>query len=80
MRLAHIRVGNFRALREISVDVGAHTALIGGNGAGKSSILKALDKFYSTSKSLGSGLTNQSQKMTVAAMHMAEKKVWAQRS
>jgi len=52
MRLAHIRVANFRSLREISVDVSAHTALIGGNGAGKSSILKALDKFYSTSKSL----------------------------
>ena len=29
---------------------------------------------------LGSGLTNQSQKMTVAAMQMAEKKVWAHRS
>jgi hypothetical protein len=29
---------------------------------------------------LGSGLTNQSQKITAAAMHMLEKKVWAQRS
>ena len=29
---------------------------------------------------LGSGLIDQSQKMTVAAMAMAEKKVWAQRS
>lgn len=29
---------------------------------------------------LGSGLIDQSQKMTVAAMHMAEKKVWAHRS
>lgn len=27
--------------------------------------------------SLGSGLIDQSQKMTVAAMQMAEKKVWA---
>jgi hypothetical protein len=32
------------------------------------------------SSQLGSGLVDQSQKMTVAAMQMAEKKVWAQRS
>jgi hypothetical protein len=29
---------------------------------------------------LGSGLIDQSQKMTVAAVQIAEKKVWAQRS
>ncbi|EBX4816974.1 hypothetical protein DRY87_25460, partial [Salmonella enterica subsp. enterica serovar Newport] len=29
---------------------------------------------------LGSGLIDQSQKMTAAAMQMAEKKVWAHRS
>jgi C4-dicarboxylate-specific signal transduction histidine kinase len=29
---------------------------------------------------LGSGLIDQSQKMTVAAMQMADMKVWAQRS
>ena len=29
---------------------------------------------------LGSGLIGQSQKMTAAAMQMAEKKVWAHRS
>lgn len=52
MRLSHIRVSNFRSLRQLSVDVGAHTALIGGNGAGKSSILKALEKFYSTTRML----------------------------
>lgn len=52
MRLAHVRVANFRSLRDVSIEIGAHTALIGGNGAGKSSILKAIDKFYSTSKSL----------------------------
>jgi hypothetical protein len=33
-----------------------------------------------TEEELGSGLVDQSQKMTVAAMQMAEKKVWAQRS
>lgn len=52
MRLSCIRVKNFRSLRNVVVDVGVHTALIGGNGAGKSSVLNALDKFYSTKRSL----------------------------
>ena len=52
MQLTHARVKNFRSLRDVSVSFGAHTALIGGNGAGKSSILKAIDKFYSNAKTL----------------------------
>lgn len=51
MQLERARIKNFRSLREVEVSFGAHTALIGGNGAGKSSILKAIEKFYSTSKS-----------------------------
>ncbi|CAN7280288.1 ATP-dependent nuclease [Neorhizobium tomejilense] len=51
MQLERARVKNFRSLRDVDVSFGAHTALIGGNGAGKSSILKAIEKFYSTSKS-----------------------------
>ncbi|WP_146592360.1 ATP-dependent nuclease [Puniceibacterium confluentis] len=51
MQLERARFKNFRSLRNIDVGFGAHTAFIGGNGAGKSSILKALEKFYSTSKS-----------------------------
>lgn len=52
MQLANARVKNFRSLRDVSVSFGAHTALIGGNGAGKSSLLKAIEKFYSSSRSL----------------------------
>ncbi len=48
MQLVHARVKNFRSLRDVSVSFGAHTTLIGGNGAGKSTILKAIEKFYST--------------------------------
>ena len=51
MQLERARIKNFRSLRDIEVSFGSHTALIGGNGAGKSSILKAIEKFYSTSKS-----------------------------
>ncbi|WP_376743802.1 ATP-dependent endonuclease [Ensifer canadensis] len=51
MQLERARIKNFRSLRDVEVLFGAHTALIGGNGAGKSSILKAIEKFYSASKS-----------------------------
>jgi predicted ATPase len=51
MQLERARVKNFRSLRDVEVAFGAHTALIGGNGAGKSSILKAIEKFYSPAKS-----------------------------
>lgn len=51
MQLDRARIKNFRSLRDVEVTFAAHTALIGGNGAGKSSILKAIEKFYSTSKS-----------------------------
>ncbi|APL96039.1 ATP-dependent endonuclease [Sphingobium indicum] len=50
MQLERARIKNFRSLRDVEVEFGAHTALIGGNGAGKSSILKAIEMFYSTSK------------------------------
>jgi putative ATP-dependent endonuclease of the OLD family len=50
MQLERARIKNYRSLRDVEVFFGAHTALIGGNGAGKSSILKAIEKFYSTSK------------------------------
>ena len=50
MQLERAHIKNFRSLRDVEVEFGAHTALIGGNGAGKSSILKAIEVFYSTSK------------------------------
>lgn len=50
MQLDRARIKNFRSLRDVELSFGSHTALIGGNGAGKSSILKAVEKFCSTSK------------------------------
>ena len=52
MRLARAEISNFRSLKHVAVDFGSSTALIGGNGTGKSSVLKALEKFYSTSRNL----------------------------
>jgi catechol 2,3-dioxygenase-like lactoylglutathione lyase family enzyme len=40
--------------------------------------IEAAARFYGAV--LGSGLIDQSQKMTVAAMEMADMKVWAHRS
>ncbi|MBB6179837.1 ATP-dependent nuclease [Pseudorhizobium flavum] len=50
MQLERAHIRNFRSLRDVEVEFGSHTALIGGNGAGKSSILRAIEKFYATSK------------------------------
>lgn len=52
MQLLHAHIRHFRSLRNVAVEFGAHTALIGGNGAGKSSILKAVERFYSTARQL----------------------------
>lgn len=52
MQLKHAKICHFRSLKDVSVSFGPHTALIGANGAGKSSILKALERFYSTAKVL----------------------------
>lgn len=52
MQLVQAKIRNFRSLRNVTVEFGAHTAFIGGNGAGKSSILKALEKFYGTQRNL----------------------------
>jgi len=52
MQLERARIVNFRSVKDLTVEFGAHTALIGGNGAGKSSILKALERFFATAKTL----------------------------
>lgn len=52
MQLISVNIKNFRSLKNVSVDLLEHTAFIGGNGAGKSSILRAIEKFYSTAKVL----------------------------
>ena len=52
MQLSRARIQNFRSLRDVTVEFGPHTAFVGGNGAGKSSILKAIEKFYSTARAV----------------------------
>jgi len=52
MIIRRIEVKNYRAIREAVLDCEDLTALIGRNGAGKSSFLYAIDAFYDTAASI----------------------------
>ncbi|HEY1747142.1 MAG TPA: AAA family ATPase [Xanthobacteraceae bacterium] len=49
MQLKAVSVKNFRSIRNVSVNVSDQMAIVGGNGAGKSSVLRAIDRFFSPS-------------------------------
>jgi len=51
MRISSVRVQNFRSLRDAQINFNELTALIGSNGAGKSSYLRSLDLFYTANAS-----------------------------
>jgi putative ATP-dependent endonuclease of OLD family len=51
MRINSVRVKNFRSLRDAQIEFNELTALIGSNGAGKSSFLRAVDLFYTANAS-----------------------------
>ncbi len=52
MIVKRIGVKNFRSIRDVTVDVGSQMAIVGGNGAGKSTVLRAIDRFYAQSASV----------------------------
>jgi putative ATP-dependent endonuclease of OLD family len=49
MLLKRVFVKNFRSIRDATVDVGGQMAIVGGNGTGKSSVLRAIDRFFGSS-------------------------------
>ena len=49
MRIHQVRVKNFRSILDESLHLDSLTALVGRNGAGKSSFLAAIELFYETS-------------------------------
>lgn len=49
MKLTQIRIQNFRACRNISLEIGSMHALVGANNAGKSTVLRALDFLFNPS-------------------------------
>tara|TARA_R110001583_G_scaffold110005_1_gene258807 strand:- start:80 stop:2008 length:1929 start_codon:yes stop_codon:yes gene_type:complete len=48
MRISKVTIENYRAVKKQTVEIGGLTAFVGTNGAGKSTVLKALDLFYAT--------------------------------
>lgn len=46
MKIKNVRIKNFRSIDELDLEVNDYTALVGANGAGKSSVLYALRWFY----------------------------------
>ena len=48
MKLFRVRIRNYRSIEEIDLEIGNITRALGGNGAGKSTILKALELFYAS--------------------------------
>ena len=46
MRIAQIKVENFRSLRQLTVSFDPYTCLVGPNGSGKSAIIKCLNLFF----------------------------------
>ncbi len=52
MKLRHIKIENFRSLRNIEFEVGNLHAIVGANNSGKSNILRALNFFFNPSKRL----------------------------
>jgi len=49
VKLTHLRIQNFRACREITLEIGDMHALVGANNAGKSTMLLALDFLFNPS-------------------------------
>lgn len=46
MRLSKLRIENFRCLEDVTIEFDALTVLIGANGSGKSTVLRALEWFF----------------------------------
>ena len=49
MRLLQAHIKNYRAISELTIDIDPHTVLVGANGVGKSCVLKAIEKFFTSS-------------------------------
>lgn len=46
MKISHVKIKNYRSLKDLDLKVDDYTALIGSNGSGKSSVLYALSWFF----------------------------------
>lgn len=58
MRIKSVRIKNLRAYRNETVELDNYTCLVGANGAGKSTVLCALNIFFREIESASTNLTN----------------------
>ncbi|HLZ52520.1 MAG TPA: AAA family ATPase [Candidatus Acidoferrum sp.] len=57
MRMAKIGIKNFRSFRDVEVNLGPFTSLVGPNGGGKSTILCALNIFFRETENAATNLS-----------------------
>lgn len=79
MRIKTVRIRNFRALKNVSVEFDTVTTFIGPNGAGKSTVLRALDWFFNGKAGLlnerdcSFGATNEDIEVQVSFTDLSNK-------
>ncbi|MFD1555205.1 ATP-dependent endonuclease [Paraburkholderia silviterrae] len=57
MRIRSVRIKNFRSFEDQTVEFDPHTCLVGANGAGKSTVLCALNVFFRETQNASTDLT-----------------------
>jgi putative ATP-dependent endonuclease of the OLD family len=60
MRLANIRIENFRSFKDETIEFDPYTCLVGPNGAGKSNVLTALNVFFRNNATTSTNCTSLS--------------------
>lgn len=58
MKIKSVRIKNFRAIDDITVDFDPYTSLVGPNGAGKSTVLCALNIFFREAEGVSTSVTD----------------------
>ena len=52
MILKRMHISNFRAIHNATIELNSHTAFLGANGTGKSTVLRAMERFYAKSSNV----------------------------
>lgn len=58
MRIKSVRIKNFRSFEDQTIELDQHTSLVGANGAGKSTVLCALNVFFRETQNSATDLTS----------------------
>lgn len=79
MKIQSVRIKNFRALKDVTIPFDSVTTLIGPNGTGKSTVLRALDWFFNgkpnslTNKDCFFGVADEDIEVQVTFTDLTEK-------